>query len=594
MNLTKSDFEKYRVNEVLARTENKHGTFSYWSICGDEARRHENAGDETGVALFRLFNCLSSMYFELSDAQSPLKPMMISAEGKRTCVPEDLCEEELKFLSEIVHFVTETPMRARIADVIWLCKRDHTSARLAHQSYLESVDLEKLTHDMREHVIRAMQIATLLKSADLLEEPMSLAQQIADKELESGEIGSWHYMTVWLAQYDKPYRESYADQLWDKATEVEITGDTGFAIHLRERAIEIYKESKNPDRTREAQIELVELLERYAASDAENGDYWSAQIRIEKAIKLHRKISDEKEQREKLQLLSNEYGKKSNENMDWQQTTTEVSGDELENLNRLTRSVIERLEGKTLEEALQTLAYSPHQVSHQWAKERVEEFKSKSISYQIASFRTLNEAGKVINREMALATTSYHAALLRQIIVGSEIGPAIQKINSEHVVDTVALTRIFEKTDIIPKSQLKTFTYAMMAGLNFEFVSVAHILPPLIENALRTVLTSMGVVTSKINSQLIEEEQPLGWILRHQAIKRILGENLLFDLITLLDHSDDDKGFNLRNQVSHGLLTDDAYFQNSEGFIESHIHIIYLWWLALKLSLLIKKTKQQE
>ena len=594
MTLTKSDFENYRVNEVLARTDGQLGDFSYYSICGDEAKQHENAGDETGTTLFRLFNCLSSLYLELSDPKVPLKPMWISAEGKRTCIPDDLYEEELTFLSKIAHIISETPMRARVADVLWLCKRDHTFARLAHQSYLESVDLEKLTHFMREYVIRAMQIATLLNNADLLKRSKCLAQRIADKELESGEIPSWHFMTVGLAQYDKLNRENYADQLWNKATEVELTGDLGFATRLRERAIEIYKESNNPNRAREAQLELVDTLANYAADDAENGDYWSAQIRIEEAIKLHRKISDEREQREKLQLLSNEYGEKSNENMDWQQTTLEVSGKELDDLNNLTRSVIESVKGKTLEVALQTLALIPHQVNQQWAKDRVEEFKSKSIAYKTVSFRTLNDEGKVISREMALATTSHHAALLRHQFFMSVIYPAIHQITSEHNVNAEVLTQIFEKSDFIPEYHLRTFTYALLAGFRYEFVSVAHILPPLIENAFRTVLTSMGVVTSKLNDQLIEQEQPLGWILRRPAIKQILGEDLLFDIKTLLVHDDEDQGLNLRNNVSHGLLTDNAYFQGGEMYNDAHIHIIYLWWLALKLSFLMKKTERQE
>ena len=593
MTLTKSDFEKYRANEVLARTDGHYGAFSYLSICGDEAKRHEDAGDETGAALFRLFACLTSPYLDFANLKDPLKPLS-EWDGGRSPIPDDFSDEQLIFIAEIAQDVLDPNMRARIADVLWLRKRDHSFACLAHQSYLESVDLDNLVHYMSEHVIRAMQIATLLNNADLLKRSKYLAQRIADKELESGEIPSWHFMTVGLAQYDKPNREEYADQLWNKATEVELTGDLGFAIRLRERAIEIYKESKNPDRVREAQLELVEILARYAADDAKNGDYWSAHHKIEDSIKWLNQANGNRERLEELRLILHEYGRKSNENMDWQQIFTEVSGEELENLNKLTRSVIESLKGKTLEEALQTLAYFPHQVGHQWAKEHVEKFKNESIAYRIASFRTINDAGKVISRDMVLATTSHYAAGLRQIIFGSVIGPAILQITTEHTIDSAALTQIFEKTDFIPKYHLKTFTHAMLAGFKFEFVSVAHILPPLIENALRTVLSSMGIATSYFKNQLIEREQYLGWVLRHSAIKQILGENLQFDLKTLLVHDDEDQGLNLRNDMSHGLLTDDAYFQAGEGYNLYHIHIIYLWWLALKLSFLVKKTERHE
>ena len=593
MTLTKSDFENYRVNEVLAQSESTFETFSYFSICGDEAKRHENAGDETGAALFRLFGCLSSMYIELNDSNASLKPLWISAEGNRTCIPDDLSEEDLTFLSDIAHVVTELPMRARIADVLWLRKRDHKFARLAYQSYLESLDLENLTHSMKEQVIRAMQIATLLKSSKLLDEAKTLAQQIANSELESGEIPSWHFITVWLAEYDKPAREKYAEQLWNKTTEVELTGDVDFAIRLRERAIEIYKQSKNPDRAKEAQLELVGILANYAVRDAENGDYWFAVHKIEQAIKLLNQANGNKDKFEELHLLLHEYGKKSNENMDWQQTSLEVSEEEQDNLNNLTLSVIESVKGKTLEAALQTLAHFPHQVNYQWARERVEEIKNKSVAYKIMSFRNTNDAGKVISRDFSLATPSYHAATLRHIFFASVIRPAILQITSDHIVDIDALTQIFLKSDFIPENQLRTFVYAILAGFNFEYVSVAHILPPLIENALRTALSSMGIVTSYLDNQLIEQERRLGWILSHPAIKRILGENLLFDLKTILVQDNEDKGLNLRNDMAHGLLTDEAYFQEGEIYSDHHIHIMYLWWFALKLCILVKKTEHK-
>lgn len=595
MVLTRSDFEQYRVNEVLARKKNtlNHVYLAYYSACGEQIGHYRNIDNEIGVALFSLFHALSSMYMELVDPKNPLRPMWVMADGSQSTTPDDFSDEQLNFLAEIVQDVSEVNMRARIADVLWLRKRDHLFARLAFENYLESVDREHPTHYMKEHVIRAMQIATLLNSAELFGEAKTLAQQIANTELESNEIGSWHFMIVWLAKYDQPARENYADQLWGKAEEVEHAGDLDFAIRLRERAIEIYKESKNPGRKKEAQLELVDILANYAAHDAENGDYWVARHRIELALQLHTRASGNKEQREKLQLHQREYAKKSYDNMNWQQATAELAQENLDQLNAQALQMVESVKGKSLEDALMTLAYFPHQISARTARESAERYKQESAVYRIACAVVFDPAGKIVNRDIPFATASYYAVLTRNLFFQFVIGPAILQITSEHTVDIETLMPILEKSDFIPKDRLRTFAYALIAGLKFEYVSVAHILPPLIENAFRTVLSFMGVVTSRMNNKMIEEEQPLGWILCHPAIKEILGENLLFDLKTLLVKDREDKGLNLRNEMAHGLLRDEAYFQENEEYSDMHTHTMYLWWLALSLCFLIKKVERE-
>ena len=94
------------MNEILARREEKGGglsAFSYWSLCGDERKRYEEAGDDTGAELFGLLTDLSSMGFwgGNQDPEQPFSPMWTGLiPGKRSCLPEDLVEADLNFLAE--------------------------------------------------------------------------------------------------------------------------------------------------------------------------------------------------------------------------------------------------------------------------------------------------------------------------------------------------------------------------------------------------------------------------------------------------------------------------------------------------------------
>ncbi len=594
MTLKKSDFEKYMVNDVLARREEPYDALSHQDHFVEEAKRYSESGDETGAELFQLFSALSSMYLDLFNQDSPLQPQW-QTDIHSAPKPDDFNDEQLNFLADIVDDVSEINMRARIAEVLWLRKRNHKFARLAHKSYLETVVLENLTHYMQEHVIRAMQIAKQLNDQVLSDRAVQVARHVADKELTAGNVAPWSWLyehiAKQIAEHDQAELERIAEQIWQQAANIEQKGDWDFATRLRERSIKIFGLSKNRIWVQECQIELVDILSNYAEQSAENGDYWIAQSLIEKAIRHLIKVDGNRVQREKLLLLFNKYRSKSSENMHWQQLETELPQEDLDQLNVLTEQVKDDIKGKSLEDALTILAYFPHDISMSAAQKNAEKFERESLAARLLSTQVLDHMGKVVSRKMPLTTAAFHATLVRNLYFTFVIMPAIQQIVSEHQVGMEKLNPIFAKSEFITEHSAKSFTLAMLAGFNSDFFSVAHILPMLIESVFRRLLTSLGIATTKLNEELIEEEKSLTWILKHPAIKEILGEDLQFDLLTLLLRDEEFGGSNLRNLVAHGLLPDEAYFHEGEGYNEVHTGILYLWWLSLKLSFLIKRTE---
>jgi len=114
------------------------------------------------------------------------------------------------------------------------------------------------------------------------------------------------------------------------------------------------------------------------------------------------------------------------------------------------------------------------------------------------------------------------------------------------------------------------FAKGLYAGLTGDFYTTTHILIPQIENSIRYLLQKQGVVTSKYDDKGIQNEYDLNKILYFPEIKDIFDEDTLFDLKGLLvEHS----GSNLRNDMAHGLLDDEAF---------SSPLMSYLWWVMLR------------
>ena len=595
MALTKSDFENYGVNEVLARQagDDNLSAWSFWGVCGDERKRYEEAGDYTGAELFSLLTSISSMIFDnnFADPKAPFIPMWQSKEG-RSFLPRDLEKPDLDFLADIAGSVTEGILRAQIEDTLWLCKRGSQFAILAVDSYLESIILGDLTYSMEQRIARALQIAKFVKNQERLDKALGIAKEIADIQSDAGETFSWSRMTGLLATYSENDRDEHAEQIWQQAVEVEGKGDLDFATRLREHSIDLFRANKDSARAKEAQLELVDTLVNYAEHEAKYGDYWIAKSLIEKAISHYKKATGNQQPSDKLHSLLFEYGKKSDENMERHKIKIEFPQEVVDELNALSESVAEEFKGKPLEDALLMLASGPHPINANKIQEEADSLYRESIAPHIASFQTINRAGKVVGRDWPFASGKL-AMNHRFVRTMSIIRPAIKQIMNDHDVQLEDIVNLLERSHFVPQDCRWTFSYGLLAGLKYDLVAVAHVLPPMIENAFREILTSMGIVTSRQVKNQIEREKSLGKILDHPVMEKILGADYLFDLKTLLLAKEG--GFNLRNDALHGLMVDGNFFLTEGG--ENNLElaqILYLWWLALRLCFIIQRTERTE
>ena len=598
MTLTKSDFKKYEVNEVLGRRvdDGDLTAWSYRTACIDERDQLVRVQDGTGSELFTLLGNVSSFWLQPHnmDAYAPFDYMK-DVNGNHRELTDIFGASELDFLAAVICEVSEPIMRAQIGDVLWVCRHGgkdrYKIALLACDSYLESIDQGPLTLWMENRLERALQLATLLNNSKKLDKGLCRVKEIAATRRLSGE---WERMIVLLARYSRQGRVEYIERICQKAVEVEKEGLYKAAVHFREDAIELFAENNRHDRVQEVRLELVETLVASAGQLACSGSdndwrtYSRAQCHIEKAIEHHNKAPGTKQRLEELYALLAEYSKKLEANMEWKdvRVRTEISQDDQDARNAISKGVAESLAGKPFEEALLILAdcLRPPEVE-KIRKEAQQIFQDGGLASLFDS-RVLNHAGKTVRKGEPLSVGWYTAAN-RAFLAFFIIQPAIKQINLDHDVQLENIVKALEQRDFVPAHSRRTFARGLLAGFKFDLAVVAHILPPLLENAFREMLASMGKNTSRWDNEFISKERSLAWALGQPELGSVLGADLVFDLKTLL--LTEEGGMNMRNSVLHGLTTDSYFFPERQGvFSQKQAQITYLWWLALRLCFVIK------
>ena len=157
------------------------------------------------------------------------------------------------------------------------------------------------------------------------------------------------------------------------------------------------------------------------------------------------------------------------------------------------------------------------------------------------------------------------------IVVQSLIWPALHTLQLEHPLREIDFVRIAAQAPIIPKDRSRLFGKALFAGYDGDFISAIHMVIPQIEHMVRFHLKQSKIKTTTLDANGIENEVGLSALMELPEAEKIFGEDLSFEIKALFC---DAFGPNLRNELAHGLLDDDAC---------QSVYAVYAWWHALNL-----------
>lgn len=158
-----------------------------------------------------------------------------------------------------------------------------------------------------------------------------------------------------------------------------------------------------------------------------------------------------------------------------------------------------------------------------------------------------------------------------QLVVQGQILPALRQLLMEHRVTKEFLAAACHHSPIVPQDRIQLLGYALWLGFEHDFGNAIHLLCPQLENIVRVQLKKSNAHTSNIDREGIENENGLSTLMELPEATEIFGEDLTLEIKSVFS---DALGFNLRNEVAHGLLNDNA---------SSSIPSTYAWWMILRL-----------
>lgn len=237
------------------------------------------------------------------------------------------------------------------------------------------------------------------------------------------------------------------------------------------------------------------------------------------------------------------------------------------------RHAISCVSKPTLEESLAGLLQFHTISTIREIEQRVSSRMEYDLSQALFPKVKVDNSGRTITKvdtnseDLALQQLHLEVSLSSGIMLG-----AVDMLNRKHQPSLEDFKRLVNQNCFVPLNRREQFARGLYAGVCGDFMTSGHFLAPQLEPSMRHVLESHGYSVTSLQAGT-ERVNLLTKLLEHPGSSAIFGEKLCFELRCCFNEK---VGFNLRNLISHGEVTDEEFISPAPG----HIH---LWWLMLYL-----------
>ena len=557
----------------------------------DAATSAEEQGNTIAQAAFVLLGQVSSLYLKPQEKHTPFGPMWI-IEGRRSADITDFTEDQINALKNLLSVLNINDLKARVADVIWTARRkgNFSYAEQAVDFYLsageELMNGEGFTHAV-ERFTRALHLAASLgRNSD----KFRLAPQRIEAVIHS--LPPKYNLHVGqlidlLLEHHLGDIAKFADLAEICAIDAEKDNNWYIAGHYWEIKAKCHRINKESDQEQQA-IQMLANTYINTATDSlrQARGHMVAAHHIQSAIEVLRKISGTKSQQDDLHKLMLEYQQKAANEMGTISSGPIDLTDQIE-------SAINHVKGRQLKDAIFALALLTKPISRSNMEKFVDEMSQSSPFVALLTNSLLDSQGKVVGKigsqldnskeqaEEAKESSMFHWANFEQNTLAAVIEQTRRYLMIEHNPSIRDIFDLVRHNPFVPPGREYIFAQGLLFGMQGEFSVALHLLIPQVENSIRYILSSTGIITSSLNSEGIQEEFELNRLLQMPETLEVFGEDLIFGLKgTLVSRA----GGNFRNRLAHGLLDYD-HFQSYDA--------VYIWWLILKICCMTLITKQE-
>jgi hypothetical protein len=586
--LTKADFSN-TCWENLINTSNQRDCLTYHGLFWKKAQEYKESGN------IREQNVCEILAYVTSVQIKPESTEEFFAE-----VFKNLTDEHLDFLAEITPEISDAELQARVADILWVRKRNYQIAQLAVPAYLQSATIlespDHWTHCV-DRIERALRLARKIKYKDT--DVFAHIESVLDRY--QGEDPSWLSTKLMelLQEHKLGNPAKYAVISARAASLAESNSNWHKARELWNIKAVWHRIEKDRSKEFDASMLSAETYVKEAESALERSPagYTTASYFLQSAVVAFRNIrgaksetADAKARAEEVHRLLLQYQEETRDEMITISHDMDIS-DSVEDARS-------RVRGKKLQEALFTLALLVRPTNIAKLRQQVNRQAHEFIASHLCPAVIMNDMGKVVARQTSLVVSSnpeeaesatyfvmcQNASYYQSMTSYEYIEPARYQIHLEHDVRLNDVLKIVSHSPFIPPNREYLFAKGLYAGLVGDFFTSTHILIPQIENSIRYIMWQRGIITSGLDVSGIQNEHSLNSTLYRPEITSIFDESTLFDLKCLLvEHA----GSNLRNRMAHGLISDSEFTSPLMS---------YIWWLTLRLCcvpILINQQSEQ-
>lgn len=566
----------------------KRECFAYGPALAQLARE-EVQWSPAQLECIRFVGALLMMGLQAGETNQPYGQLFEFSGGGRSCIPDDFSKDFVSSLMDWVDGLADPELRARILDLVWLRTRSRPALEAAVASYMASaLRLEDPVHwpPCVERMERALRLSASLgkggselKTQVLTElesilrrhkgtDPLFLSFRLIKLLLEFK-----HGDTQEYASYASTAAESASNrkEFWHSKDYFELwadcccrKGDTNGESEARRRAAEcLVLESEKAEHDGRGPAAATSIL-----SDAVEAMRQVPGGKV-RAAELHDRLLD-------LQRVAVTQLKK-------------ISTDSFD-ISELVNSATSAVRNMAFNEAVLTFCQLHKPAAIDKLKRDVHDQGRIAVFGSLFSSEVMDSRGRVVARAPGLKPGTddlkddglrwrmfRHARMMRGLVVQAFLNPARQEIVCSGQPDRHDILALIQHSPWIPPGHHESVVRGLMAGFQWDMLVAAHIIPSQMEALIRHVVEMSGGTTSMLVPGGVQPERPLSALLETAEAKAAFGEDQVFELQDLLV---DPLGTNLRNEVAHGILTDEGFFGTE---------VMYAWWLLIKFCVLTSK-----
>lgn len=518
-----------------------------------------------------------------SGAENADQPLVAQAviDGKRTAIPSDFTEAELKALSEFAPEITDPELQARIADLVWITTRHYPATQIAMPAYLQAAEIlakEGKWAAAINRLERCLRLATKLgkPSNSTYVAAMGYVNQLLSQSdlLDGKHFGPVERLMKLVLELGEGDSTLYSQLTNNLAINAEHAQDWFQARGYWTLNALWHNRLNDEAATKSARIRAAQSFER-AADQALTGpspNHGTAVAYLDDALQDMRRLGESAEAARLQARLLEQQALMTSELVRFSSEAPDVS--------EQIQAAQEAVKGMDFADAIVELAALALTMTEGEAVSAADDIAQEAPFLHSISAAAINEYGRTVAQRPSRysdsadeVTEAVHADAVDYAANSFKLHNSViaesarQQILLEHHVAPEDFLFLLRGNPFVERSRTNLIARGLQAGLLGDFPGALHLLIPQLEHSLRHVLAEMGMVTSSfVDPTGIQDEHNINALLYREELKSLFGDNLLFSLkVALVERW----GYNFRNRLAHGLLDESDCYSDAARYVWS-------------------------